>query len=186
MDENPFQNLFNSATYGRQQYTDPWTVEELLRFYKALSMWGTDFNLISQMFPYRTRRQIKAKFVNEEKKHPVMIELALRAKLPPDFDSYCTEIRKELITLEDFNAKLSDLQKDHKEHLKQIEVSKQSAKEEDQQMQKAKELDNPNKKASGGLRQDQLNAYRKTEVVLGTIDQMRMQRVQEPGETVET
>lgn len=147
LDENPFENLFNSATYGRQQYTDPWTVDELLRFYKALSMWGTDFNLISQMFPYRTRRQIKAKFVNEEKKHPVMIELALRSKLPPNFDHYCTEIRKELITLEDFNTKLQGLQKEHEEHLKQIEVSKQSAKEEDLQSQKAKELDNVNKKA---------------------------------------
>ncbi|CAR25043.1 transcription factor TFIIIB subunit BDP1 [Lachancea thermotolerans CBS 6340] len=182
LDENPFENLFNSATYGRQQYTDPWTVDELLRFYKALSMWGTDFNLISQMFPYRTRRQIKAKFVNEEKKHPVMIELALRSKLPPNFDHYCTEIRKELITLEDFNTKLQGLQKEHEEHLKQIEVSKQSAKEEDLQSQKAKELDNVNKKASGGLRQDQLNAYRKTEVVLGTIDQMKRHRAQEPQE----
>lgn len=145
-------------------------------------MWGTDFNLISQMFPYRTRRQIKAKFVNEEKKHPVMIELALRSKLPPNFDHYCTEIRKELITLEDFNTKLQGLQKEHEEHLKQIEVSKQSAKEEDLQSQKAKELDNVNKKASGGLRQDQLNAYRKTEVVLGTIDQMKRHRAQEPQE----
>ncbi|CUS24020.1 LAQU0S13e01486g1_1 [Lachancea quebecensis] len=185
LDENPFENLFNSATYGRQQYTDPWTVDELLRFYKALSMWGTDFNLISQMFPYRTRRQIKAKFVNEEKKHPVMIELALRSKLPPNFDHYCTEIRKELITLEDFNTKLQDLQKEHEEHLKQIEVSKQSAKEEDLQSQKAKELDNVNKKASGGLRQDQLNAYRKTEVVLGTIDQMKRHRAQETQEVTD-
>ncbi|SCU89778.1 LAFA_0E20824g1_1 [Lachancea sp. 'fantastica'] len=182
MDENPFANLFNSATYGRQQYTDPWTVDELLRFYKALSMWGTDFNLIAQMFPYRTRRQIKAKFVNEEKKNPVMIELALRAKLPPDFDHYCTEIRKELVSLEDFNSKFQDLQKDHEKHLLEIEVSKQSAKEEDLQTQKVKEMESVNKKTSGGLRRDQLNAYRKTEVVLGTIDQMKRQRAQEPEE----
>ncbi|CEP61346.1 transcription factor TFIIIB subunit BDP1 LALA0_S03e00804g [Lachancea lanzarotensis] len=185
MDENPFANLFNSATYGRQQYTDPWTIDELLRFYKALSMWGTDFNLIAQMFPYRTRRQIKAKFVNEEKKNPVVIELALRAKLPPDFDQYCTEIRKELVSLEDFNQKFQDLQKDHEKHLLEIEVSKQSAKEEDLQTQKVKEMENVNKKTSGGLRRDQLNAYRKTEVVLGTIDQMKKQRAQEPEEEMD-
>ncbi|SCU88565.1 LADA_0E10902g1_1 [Lachancea dasiensis] len=183
MDENPFENLFNSATYGRQQYTDPWTIDELMQFYKALSMWGTDFNLIAQMFPYRTRRQIKAKFVNEEKKNPVMIELALRSKLPPDFDQYCADIRKDLVSLEDFNHKLQSLQADHEEHLKQIELSKQSAKEEDLQTQKVKEMDNTHKKSSGGLRQDQLNAYRKTEVVLGTIDQMKRQRALEPDET---
>ncbi|SCV00911.1 LAME_0G12794g1_1 [Lachancea meyersii CBS 8951] len=186
MDENPFANLFNSATYGRQQYTDPWTIDELLRFYKALSMWGTDFNLIAQMFPYRTRRQIKAKFVNEEKKNPAMIELALRSKLPPDFDHYCTEIRKELVSLEDFNQKFQNLQKDHEKHLLEIEVSKQSAKEEDLQTQKVKEMDNIHKKTSGGLRRDQLNAYRKTEVVLGTIDQMKRQRTLEPGEVADS
>lgn len=178
MDDNPFENLFNSATYGRQQYTDPWTADELIKFYKALSMWGTDFNLISQMFPYRTRRQIKAKFVNEERKRPYMVELALRSKLPPDFDQYCLEIRKELNTLEDFNHKLQQLQKEHEDHLKQIEVSKQSAKEEDLKMQKAKELDSKDKKTSGGFRQGELNAYRKTEVVLGTIDDLKKKRME--------
>ncbi|SCU90898.1 LAMI_0E04016g1_1 [Lachancea mirantina] len=179
MDENPFENLFNSATYGRQQYTDPWSMDEMVKFYKALSMWGTDFNLISQMFPYRTRRQIKAKFINEERKHPVMVELALRSKLPPDFDQYCMDVRKDLSTLEEFNAKLLQLQLEHEENLKQIEVSKQSAKEEDLQMQKAKEADLGGKKSSGGLRQDQLTAYRKTEVVLGTIDDLRKNRVKD-------
>lgn len=179
LDENPFENLYNSASYGRQQYTDPWTSDEMIKFYKALSMWGTDFNLIAQLFPYRSRRQVKAKFVNEERKRPVIIELALRSKLPPNFDHYCDEIKKDIGTVDEFNKKLEQLQVEHEEHLKQIEVSKQNAKQEDLQVQKAKEQDNTHKKTSGGLRHDQLKAYRKTEIVLGTIDDLKKKKAEE-------
>lgn len=171
LDNNPFENLHNTHTYGRQQYTDPWSNDEMVKFYQALSMWGTDFNLISQLFPYRTRRQVKAKFVNEEKKHPVMIELALRSKLPPNFTQYCKDIKKDIGTIEDFNKKLEELQVEHEEHLKQIEISKQNAKEQDLHSQSTKELDHMNNRRS--LRSQRLQAHHKSEIILGTIDDMK-------------
>ncbi|CCE62488.1 hypothetical protein TPHA_0C03360 [Tetrapisispora phaffii CBS 4417] len=167
VDENPFENLCNSATYGRNSYTDPWTSTELIKFYKALTMWGTDFNVIAQLFPYRTRKQIKAKFINEEKKHPIMIELALRSRLPPDFDTYCDEIRKKLGSIDEFNDKLEKLQVEHEEHLKEIEDAKELAKNEDLKISKSKDI---NKKTSGGFMTEDLKSYRKSEIVLGTID----------------
>lgn len=175
---NPFENLYNSGTYGRQQFTDPWTTEEMIKFYQALSMWGTDFNLISQLFPYRTRRQIKAKFVNEEKKHPVMIELALRSKLPPNFSQYCKETRKTIGTVDDFNKKLDQLQVEHEEHLKQIEVERQNAREQDIKQQSVKEHERVQRGKQGG-RHDQLKEYRKSEIVLGSIDDLKKKRTEE-------
>lgn len=175
---NPFENLYNSATYGRQQFTDPWTTEEMIKFYQVLSMWGTDFNLISQLFPYRTRRQIKAKFVNEEKKHPVMVELALRSKLPPNFEQYCLDTRKAIGTVDDFNKKLEQLQIEHEEHLKQIEAEIQSAREHDIQQQTVKENERAQKGKTSN-RNDQLKEYRKSEIVLGSIDDLKKKKMED-------
>jgi hypothetical protein len=47
---------------------------------QALQQFGTDFELIQNLFPGRTRRQVKAKFKNEEKLHPVRLADALGRK----------------------------------------------------------------------------------------------------------
>ncbi|QLQ78991.1 hypothetical protein HG537_0B03380 [Torulaspora globosa] len=169
--ENPFENLHNSGTYGKNMYTDPWKKDELIQFYKALSMWGTDFNLIAQMFPYRTRKQIKAKFISEERRHPVTVELALRSRLPPNFEQYCAETKKDIGTVEAFHERIERLKEQHEEHMKAIDDAKANAKEED--AQNVKTSHNPEKKTSGGFRTDQVRAYRKSEIVLGTIDDLK-------------
>lgn len=180
VDENPFNNLFNNASYGKNSYTDPWTPDEMVKYYKALSMWGTDFNLISQLFPYRTRRQVKAKFVNEERKNPLMIELALRSKLPADFEQYCRDIRKNIPTLEEFDEKIKSLQNEHQLHIKELEAAKQTAKIEDQDNEKEFENKNlNNRRGAGGFTNRDLQTYRKKEVVLGTIDDIKRKREEE-------
>ncbi|QLG72500.1 hypothetical protein HG535_0D02080 [Zygotorulaspora mrakii] len=182
LDENPFENLYNSATYGRNAYTDPWTTEELIKFYKALSMWGTDFNLIAQLFPYRTRKQVKAKFVNEERKHTIIVELALQSKLPPDFEQYCIDTKKEIGTVSEFNERLNELKVKHEEHLRAIDAAKANAKEEDLKSFKLSDGDDSKKKTSGGFTRDQLKVYRKSEIVLGTIEEKRKQAIKEAEE----
>lgn len=179
LDDNPFENQYNSSTYGRQRYTEPWSTEESIKFYKALSMWGTDFNLIAQLFPYRTRRQIKAKFVNEEKKHPVIIELALRSKLPPSFEQYCSEVQKPIGTVDEFNDKLNQLKFEHEKHLKQIELEKQNAFEQDLQQQNFKEKEHvdSSRRYSNTSRNEKLKTYRKSEIVLGTIDSLKRKEI---------
>lgn len=57
--------------------SDPWNEEETDRFYDALRNWGTDFMIISQLFPGKTRMQVKKKFTREEKLDPERITAAL-------------------------------------------------------------------------------------------------------------
>lgn len=57
--------------------SDPWSEEETDRFYEALKMFGTDFFIISKMFPPKTRRQIKLKFIREERLDADRINRAL-------------------------------------------------------------------------------------------------------------
>ncbi|KAI9143680.1 hypothetical protein BKA69DRAFT_1026459, partial [Paraphysoderma sedebokerense] len=49
-------------------------------FVKALSYWGTAFDLICKMFPGRNRHQIKNKFNREESKNPIRVKNALMNK----------------------------------------------------------------------------------------------------------
>jgi hypothetical protein len=60
---------------------------ELFFFFasQALQRYGTDFTLINQLFPHRTRRELHAKFKKEEKMFPKRIEAALNFRKPLGF-----------------------------------------------------------------------------------------------------
>lgn len=66
--------------------------------------------------------------------------------------------------------------------MKEIEAAKANAKEEDSKH--VKNVGVIGKKSSGGFRTDELKAYRKTEVVLGTIDDIRRKKEEEVAEEV--
>ncbi|ONH66903.1 Transcription factor TFIIIB component B'' [Cyberlindnera fabianii] len=179
-DENPYENIVNSATYGRQRYTDKWDKQEISKFYQALGQWGTDFALIAQMFPYRTRRQIKSKFILEEKKRPLLIELALSNKLKTqfDFDEYCNDANKTFGTLDEFNTKLEQLKADHEANLKELAAAKEKAKEEDTQRQKKREFEIQTGQRTM-TRQERITELTKNETVLGSIDDVKKKRLDE-------
>lgn len=169
--ENPFENIVNSATYGRQRYTDKWDDLEIQKFYQALSQWGTDFALIAQMFPYRTRRQVKAKFILEEKKRPALVELALSRKLGNNFvlQNYEAESNKKFGTLSEFNEKIKQLKREHEQNLKELSIAKEKAREEDALKQKKKEFEV--KTGQRQLtRQERLMELRKGETVIGSVE----------------
>ncbi|CAM9016032.1 unnamed protein product [Wickerhamomyces anomalus] len=160
--QNPFENVVNSASYGKQRYTDKWDENEVLKFYRALGQWGTDFGLIAQMFPHRTRRQVKAKFILEEKKETKI------------------DANKTFGTLNDFNTKLEQLKKDHEENLKELSIAREKAKEEDLIRQKKRELEVKSGQGTRQLtRQERLLELRKHETVLGSIDDIKKQREEE-------
>ncbi|VVC41203.1 Homeobox domain-like,SANT domain,SANT/Myb domain [Cinara cedri] len=72
------ESTFRSFSYKRkQQPSKKWTKDETLKFYKCLMNLGTDFSMIEQYFPGRTRAQIKRKYKTEEKKNPQLINGAL-------------------------------------------------------------------------------------------------------------
>lgn len=75
--ENSLTRRINQASYGKRSKTESWDEEMTDLFYRGLRMFGTDFMMISKMFPGRSRRQIKLKFNNEERKHPDRIKETL-------------------------------------------------------------------------------------------------------------
>ncbi|KAF2756025.1 hypothetical protein EJ05DRAFT_502497 [Pseudovirgaria hyperparasitica] len=72
---------------------DRWGVEDDTKFYEALGMFGTDFGMISKMFPGRTRRNIKRKFTREERANPSLVRAALvgQVKTSLDIEKYLRE-----------------------------------------------------------------------------------------------
>jgi transcription factor TFIIIB component B'' len=51
--------------------------KETAKFYKALSMIGTDFTMIQRLFSHRNRDEIKRKFKREEKLNQALIDKIL-------------------------------------------------------------------------------------------------------------
>ncbi|KAI4467694.1 rna polymerase iii transcription initiation factor b [Holotrichia oblita] len=78
--------------YKRIKRTKEWTKEETLRFYRALNTIGTDFTMMCELFPNRTRRELKMKFKKEERLNQSLINKAVMQ--PCEFDM--TELRKDL------------------------------------------------------------------------------------------
>lgn len=70
--------------------SDPWSSDQTDAFYDALRMFGTDFFIISKMFPGKTRRHIKLKFVREERADPERVKAALIGEVKEmDMSVYC-------------------------------------------------------------------------------------------------
>lgn len=74
VEENSWTRKINSASFGKRSKAETWDEELTDLFYRGLRMFGTDFQVISKMFPGRSRRQIKLKFNNEERRDPQRIK----------------------------------------------------------------------------------------------------------------
>ncbi|KAF3483692.1 uncharacterized protein GIQ15_03016 [Arthroderma uncinatum] len=89
VEENPLTRRINAASFGKRTKLETWDEAMTDLFYKGLRMFGTDFMMISKMFPGRTRRHIKLKFSNEERKEPERIKRTLLGpREPVDLEAY--------------------------------------------------------------------------------------------------
>eukprot|EP00850_Spirogloea_muscicola_P016360 SM000132S26875 [mRNA] locus=s132:150879:152686:- [translate_table: standard] len=68
----------NSATYASRQLPEKWSFEDTELWYQAVRQFGTDFTLIQHLFPGRTRRQIKSKYLNEDRHNPQRVLEAIK------------------------------------------------------------------------------------------------------------
>ena len=104
--ENTLAHI-TSYTYGKAQRrkaeratagqrTGRWTMADTQLFYEGLSQFGTDFEMIAGMFAYRDRRQIKSKWVREEKLNPERIDAALSVKKEVNLEYYQAITKMEL------------------------------------------------------------------------------------------
>ncbi|RCK62737.1 Transcription factor TFIIIB component B'' [Candida viswanathii] len=178
---NPFANPITSTTYSKRVHTDKWTPDELNLFYQALSMFGTDFSLISQLFPYRSRKQIKLKFNLEERKFPEIVELALKRKLPVDFQEYCKSTKNDIKSLEYYNEELRKVRIEHEQSMNAIALEREKALKEDAEANRRREIE-IRTGAKPMTRAEKVKELRKNETVVGSIDDIKKQREAEAAE----
>eukprot|EP00834_Sanchytrium_tribonematis_P008510 NODE_1024_length_2573_cov_0.601455.p2 type:complete len:272 gc:universal NODE_1024_length_2573_cov_0.601455:1557-742(-) len=67
--EKSFQKKANSRT--------SWSSNEEIKFFKLLSLLGTDFGLIASALSSKTRIQVRNKYKLEERKNPILVEKCL-------------------------------------------------------------------------------------------------------------
>ncbi|KAH8915482.1 hypothetical protein BT69DRAFT_1229968 [Atractiella rhizophila] len=78
--ENQGDRFVNSHTWSKRQRAARWTEGDTALFYDAVSMFGTDFEMIAKLFPDRSRAQIKKKWNKEEKVNGDGLTQALKSR----------------------------------------------------------------------------------------------------------
>uniref|UniRef100_A0A3B3SHW4 Myb-like domain-containing protein n=1 Tax=Paramormyrops kingsleyae TaxID=1676925 RepID=A0A3B3SHW4_9TELE len=66
------------SSFRKIRHVKPWSIKETDMFFLAISMVGTDFSIITQLFPHRPRKEIKNKFRKEERINAWRIDKAFR------------------------------------------------------------------------------------------------------------
>ncbi|KAG9488064.1 hypothetical protein GDO78_007717 [Eleutherodactylus coqui] len=84
------------SSFRKNNYSKPWSEPETDMFFLAISMVGTDFSMIGQLFPHRERIEIKNKFKKEERVNGWRIDKAFREKKEFDFEFFAELLEKAL------------------------------------------------------------------------------------------
>ncbi|PYH82335.1 transcription factor IIIB, Bdp1 subunit [Aspergillus uvarum CBS 121591] len=171
--ENTLTRKINQSTYGKRSKTESWDEEMTDLFYRGLRIFGTDFMMISKLFPGRSRRQIKLKFNNEERRDPLRIKDTL---LGP----------RESIDINTYSQMTNTVYDDPKVIQQQLDDERKQMEEQHAKEKEAQEelLRNPDGAAEGSGQNGDMPAKVKrpsrrqamkamaggTEEVLGTID----------------
>ncbi|PPR98088.1 hypothetical protein GOBAR_AA22576 [Gossypium barbadense] len=87
-------SYFNYQTLMTKEPRARWSKQDTELFYGAIRQFGPDFSLIQQLFPGRSRHQIKLKFKNEERRSPFKISEALASRASDH--SYFAKVIKQL------------------------------------------------------------------------------------------
>ncbi|POR34058.1 Transcription factor TFIIIB component B [Tolypocladium paradoxum] len=93
IEENDFTRLITSSSFmntSKLRGPNVWNDQETELFYRGLRMFGTEFEMISKMFPGKQRRHVKLKFNREERHNPKRIDAALIGEktIKMDIDEY--------------------------------------------------------------------------------------------------
>lgn len=71
----------NYGTWSKKRRHSDWSKKETLKFYRALSVVGSDFSMMESLFKSRrTRQELKLKFKKEEKINGKMVDKCLRER----------------------------------------------------------------------------------------------------------
>ncbi|KAI6782209.1 transcription factor tfiiib component [Emericellopsis cladophorae] len=136
IEENDFTRLITSNSFmntSKLKGPNIWTAEETELFYRALGMFGTDFEMISKMFPGKQRRHVKLKFNREERHNPSLIDSALigEKSVKMDIDEYKTMTSTEFESIESIEA-------EHKKAEEEFEAERQRVLDEQAEVMRKK------------------------------------------------
>ncbi|XP_028101424.1 uncharacterized protein LOC114300763 isoform X1 [Camellia sinensis] len=70
-------NYPNYQSYMKKTPRSRWSKQDTELFYEAVRQFGTDISMIQQLFPGRTRNQVKLKYKKEECQQPLRLQEAL-------------------------------------------------------------------------------------------------------------
>ena len=89
VEEDYLSRRTNAGSWLKKDKSGGWNEMLTDQFFDGLRMFGTDFNMISKMFPGRSRHSVKLKFVKEEREDPIRIERALKGdRLSVDMEEF--------------------------------------------------------------------------------------------------
>ncbi|RVE66054.1 hypothetical protein OJAV_G00122770 [Oryzias javanicus] len=129
-DRDPIFERGSTTTYSsfrKGTHTKPWSIEETDMFYLAISMVGTDFSMICQLFTHRARSEIKNKFKREERANSWRIDKAFRDRRKLDIE-YFTKLLEKVLEVQKDRKKLKKLSESTSKKCKKKTKSKPSAK----------------------------------------------------------
>ncbi|KAM8828031.1 uncharacterized protein AB9W97_004197 isoform 2-T2 [Spinachia spinachia] len=110
-DRDPIFERGSTTTYAsfrKGTYTKPWSSEETDMFFLAVSMVGTDFSMICQLFPLRARSEIKNKFKKEERENSWRVDKAFRERRKLDIE-YFSKLLEKILEVQENRKKLRSL-----------------------------------------------------------------------------
>lgn len=136
VEENDFTRLITSSSFmntSKLRGPNIWTEPETELFYHGLSMFGTEFQMISHMFPGKQRRHIKLKFNREERYNPARIDAALTGEKTTkmDIDEY------KALTGAEFES-VADIEAEHNEIRAGYEAERQRVADEQAEIMRKK------------------------------------------------
>ncbi|XP_034565217.1 transcription factor TFIIIB component B'' homolog isoform X2 [Notolabrus celidotus] len=96
------------SSFRKGTYSRPWSGEETDMFFLAISMVGTDFSMICQLFPHRARSEIKNKFKKEERENSWRVDKAFRERRKLDIE-YFSKLLEKILEVQKNRKKLKSL-----------------------------------------------------------------------------
>ncbi|XP_045922961.1 transcription factor TFIIIB component B'' homolog isoform X2 [Micropterus dolomieu] len=96
------------SSFRKGTHSKPWSSEETDMFFLAVSMVGTDFSMICQLFPHRARSEIKNKFKKEERENAWRIDKAFRERRKLDIE-YFSKLLDKIMEVQKNRKKLKSL-----------------------------------------------------------------------------
>ncbi|KAM8793610.1 uncharacterized protein ACNFOS_013626 [Eudromia elegans] len=168
------------SSFRKSFYTKPWSNKETDMFFLAISMVGTDFSLIGQLFPHRARAEIKNKFKREEKANGWRIDKAFKEKRPFDCEFFAQLLEK---VLADEEKKKQKTVKNQKLKEKRQSKTQKKPKEKAASSETASDQDNSQKDRISDVETeaDAVMAEKENEESLGVSEQTEEQATLEPA-----